>query len=438
MIVRRLVVVLAVLALAAGCRSGPDPSLEALEAELRWWQDESYFMQDHMALLQAQLESCRRENCALRKELNGAPSTEAPPAAAPTRPREAPALPQIDIPGLTDPTGNGFDPGIPGQPDGDYDTPATPDVEPGTRTEPDLDLGPIRGGGGLGEPQGGLPGAAKSGVRTAQRPADQDGTAAAAEVDAQVVRVVLNRRLTGGRDFDGNQGDDGILVVVEPQNQAGQYVALPGRVSVVVLDPAKTGQAANVARWEFDAADTRTLLKKTLLGRGIYLELPWPSTPPENEKLNLYVRYHTPDGGKLEAQREIFVDIPGLASERWTPATEVADSRAADSGGDAAISVDPSPSETPSPARDDAAAEPGRFVEPPRTESTYDSSGAFRPPPDYDPNEPAPRWNGGQGPPEASGQHSVVVRRNSSAPDASANGAQPQQALRSRPWTPHR
>ena len=53
--------------------------------------------------------------------------------------------------------------------------------------------------------------------------------------------------------------------------------------------------------------------------RGIHLKLPWPAKPPENARLKVFVRYETPEGKKLQAEKEVFVALPGQFSQRWTP-----------------------------------------------------------------------------------------------------------------------
>ena len=157
------------------------------------------------------------------------------------------------------------------------------------------------------------------------RPVHSENDAAGAgAVDAQVTKVVFNPRLTGGYDLDGLPGDEGLLVVVEPRDANGRYLPLAGPVSVVVLDAEKEGAEARVGRWDFDTVATARVLRNTLLGRGIHLELPWPHTPPEHSRLRVFVRYQTTDGRELQADRDVFVAIPGQISNRWTPTTPVA------------------------------------------------------------------------------------------------------------------
>ena len=153
------------------------------------------------------------------------------------------------------------------------------------------------------------------------RPLSEDELAAAivSALDQRVEMIHLNPRVTGRADFDAQPGDDGICVLVEPRNRSGDFVPEPARVSVVLLDPTKSDDAARVARWDLDAEATRQFLRTDTADRGLLLRLPWQDTPPEPRRLHLFVRYVTADGRKLEADREIDLDSADRVAQRWTP-----------------------------------------------------------------------------------------------------------------------
>src|SRR5262249_1058093 len=98
--------------------------------------------------------------------------------------------------------------------------------------------------------------------------------------DNHATYVTLNPLLTGGADLDGQPGDDGLCIVIEPRNAADQCISLAGAVSVVLLDPSRQGDTARIARWDFDAAAVQQALQRTQAARGIKLELPWPAAAP--------------------------------------------------------------------------------------------------------------------------------------------------------------
>lgn len=267
------------LAGALGCRNDRvDTSVNLLERENRKLEDVIWAWKDAYDEKCRELESCQRALDTMQRERADDDGPAGLGADDDPLDRRAPA--------------NGTDP-----PDLDA-LPEGPLVEP-----PDFNDSEAL-------PNPALP-ATPSGLR---RPVDEP------EVDARVTEIALNPRLTGGYDFrEESPGDDGLMVVVEPRNADGQYVALPGTITVVLLDPELEGAEARVARWEFTAAEAAERLRKTIFGPGVQLELPWPGPAPRNAKLIVAVRYTTVDGRKLEARKEIKIDVPPAGAGQWTP-----------------------------------------------------------------------------------------------------------------------
>ncbi|HTN77440.1 MAG TPA: hypothetical protein VL096_19410, partial [Pirellulaceae bacterium] len=141
-------------------------------------------------------------------------------------------------------------------------------------------------------------------------------------IDPQVSRLFINPFHTTGIDTDQQPGDDAIKVLFEPRNAAERFVPLAGEVSIVLLDPAKSGDAARVARWDLSKQRVGEGLIEARPQHGIKLELPWPEQPPQHGKLSLFVRYTSPDGQTTEATSDIFVSVAGQLSQRWTPRHE--------------------------------------------------------------------------------------------------------------------
>lgn len=122
-------------------------------------------------------------------------------------------------------------------------------------------------------------------------------------------RIELNPSFTGGWDADGRPGDDGIQVLIEPRTATGQLIPAVGAVSLVVVDPALTGQEARVARWDIPVTEIGDAFTQTPFGEGIALWLPWPERVPVHSRLHLFVRLITVDGRKLERDMPIQVTL---------------------------------------------------------------------------------------------------------------------------------
>jgi hypothetical protein len=303
----------------AGCRT--DPSITLLERQNRMLEDEVYqlrgVIQDY--------EDGMTQNCVVQDGADAAPvqgemrksrgSAETPGESYPPRSKKSssPALqgPVVEMPGEAMPASE-----IPDtlkRPAG-IRAPAEPGKLNLPRTPAQIEGQP---GPNLQGPQGNNRGA--PGRLSNIRPTG--GIESVAKDDsANVGQLVINRMLTGGYSVEGRSGDSGVLAVIEPRDAKGRRLEAPGDVSVIIIDPAKTGPEAKLARWDFPAAETAKLFRGTGISRGMYVECPWPDRPPDNNQLHLYVRYVTRDGRKLETDQLVEVALPGEKPARWTTA----------------------------------------------------------------------------------------------------------------------
>ncbi len=341
--------------LPLGCKT-TDPAAELLESELRAQEDQIYHLDREVDRLYEQLASARRNNQSLRQQLakqprgskpetsaesnrprvdRGAPAAASGPANAESKPRSnaaSPTLPPAIVP-VPDP--NSMDPEDLEVPQIELgpaqDTPPSAGEEKSSPSDP---------------PAGGEASDRISPPRNDRSPLQASDVAAAnGDVpNVEVARIALNSRLTGGLDVDGQPGDEALVVVIEPQNSAGQYLPLPGDLSIEVLDPQADPSLREFARWDFDASETVPLMKRSLLGRGIHLKLPWPAESPSTETMQLQVRYRTPAGNELVARREVRLDLAASSlSVDSDPTSRVANSTDAAGEDEATVRSDADP-----------------------------------------------------------------------------------------------
>jgi hypothetical protein len=294
---RLLVVVGVLFSVAAGCRT--DPAVGCLERELRRKEDQIYRlqwaledMQDSMRCAEGDRGATRgsdndRERPAGRKRDEAARNGDGPPAPDVER-----GQPSTNVPDL-------------------LQRPATsiPSDDSSRSSGPSFDRPPGRDDD-------------RSSLRTRHRSgavglASHCVPVAASGDSRQAARIVLNRDLTGGINNGDGSGDQGMLIVVEPRDANGRTIEAPAEVSVVVMDPALDGDASRVARWDFTAAETSELFRRTGSSEALYLATNWPDGPPQHHKLHLFVRYVTADGRRLEAEQPIEVALAGDKSTRW-------------------------------------------------------------------------------------------------------------------------
>jgi len=317
--------------LLAGCRTDPhvNAHIESVNAEYRQLENKLYVAEDENRRLQGDLARLEEENRRLR---GGEP--------APSRgfrSRSAPAVdgsidlgpPEIEMGSDTGPSIES--PGIP--PVSSPPIPRSPETDgvPRRTNRENLDPPVIEAPAFNPPAPGAAPNTSPKPPAKPAQPAPATDDLPAPElplqniqqepepIDTRVTQIFLNPLLTGGDSLDSEPGDDGLSILLEPRNKQNEFVPQAGTVSVVVLDPSKQGTAARVARWDFDPAATREKLNRVSSSRGIHLRMPWPANPPTTNKLHVFVRYETPDGRKLQADRELNITLPGQYSHRWTP-----------------------------------------------------------------------------------------------------------------------
>jgi hypothetical protein len=139
------------------------------------------------------------------------------------------------------------------------------------------------------------------------------------DVVEDVASLFINPFHTTGIDLDQQPGDDAIRVLFEPRGASGRFIPKTGSATLVLIDPAKEGEDGRVARWELSPREIGEGILEARPQRGVRLELPWPSAPPENSKLKLFVRYQGATGQPIEASSDVAITLPGQAGQRWTP-----------------------------------------------------------------------------------------------------------------------
>ncbi len=324
----------ALLALAAsGCTVGQHHvEVTALQNENRDLEDNLYQQQAALKELCQQLDACRKDNEALRRRLQDlSPSG---PEIAPRRPAapaaEGPKPPSLEL-GQPVPAGQVPErlrtpappnrpatSGLPPAPE-EESPPATeaPPFTPPGAAPPATEAPPFTPPSAAAPKP--LPGDSAPPASHALRsvnPAPPYGRALQTD-NTKVAAITLHPIVAGADRSDQPPGGDGIALWIEPRDRAGNLVRAAAPVAVVVLDPdpSMAGEAARVGRWDFTSEATAAFFRKTATAEGIFLELTWPGDPPKHRTLEVFVRYTTDDGRKIEARRPIHLDLasqPGV------------------------------------------------------------------------------------------------------------------------------
>ena len=292
----RLTTAVVVCLALVGCRT--NRAQELLERELRHQEDHIYHLEDKLKSAEEMIAALEQQHDGhAHGTTSGATSTDRPSSSR-TRlwgtestprtteprgselPNEELRPPQIKLEGAEQaPPFRGlpeYAPPDPSRPEGENPGPAMPLRIPALPT-------------------------ATGDAKSAEAPSDSSTATDTELTDLQVAQITLNPELTGPWNADGVAAVDGVRVVIEPRASGGQIVPVPGKVSIVLMDPALEGSAARVARWDFSLPDSADHFGRVPSG-GMQFELRWPQRPPSSAIVSLHVRYTTSDGRKLDAE----------------------------------------------------------------------------------------------------------------------------------------
>jgi len=274
---------------ALGCKSGGNREL--LERELRYQEDRIYQLESCLDDYRQQLEGMRNENEELRHRAEPADErpTSVPAEKKPLAPRARILPPAVERPNPADL--------VPP----DVELPSSSTIKPAPTPAPPLTppkIEPPTGGATL-EPR----------IETQDELPLPD--------DANKVSRLSIDPLSGGYDADRQGGDEGVTVVVLPQDGQGATLHAASDISIVVMDPKLPGEEARVARWNFSAAEAAEHFRKA--GGGLRFDLRWPERLPQDENLKLFVRFTRPDGQRLDAERAVHIKLASRsAPTAWT------------------------------------------------------------------------------------------------------------------------
>lgn len=130
------------------------------------------------------------------------------------------------------------------------------------------------------------------------------------------VKEMAVHPLSGGIDTDGFEGDDALLVFLQPLDNEGDLRKAPGKVTLELMDMALEEPQRRIGYWEFGPQETHSHWYSGFLMSGYRFELPWQQGYPRHTELTLHARFETPDGRVFAKTREIEIQLlPGQAAE---------------------------------------------------------------------------------------------------------------------------
>ena len=121
-----------------------------------------------------------------------------------------------------------------------------------------------------------------------------------ADLLVRVGGLRINTWMTGGSNLDAKDGDDELVVLLQPHDIDGEPVKLPGKVQIELVDPALPEATRQLGTWTFSPTACRNHWHGGMLARGFRFHLPW-QTAPTHARLLLHARFDTTDGRTFNA-----------------------------------------------------------------------------------------------------------------------------------------
>ncbi len=150
--------------------------------------------------------------------------------------------------------------------------------------------------------------------------------------DVRVVDLRFHPSLCRGINMDNSGDDDGLALVLQPLNEAGEFVPLAADLMVVALDLSRDEAHAKVGRWNFSRAEVQTYIQPIGASQGIQLRLPWTGEKPQADRVVVFAYYTTEDGRRVVKDQEVLLNNMHRQNTVWVPRASKDDSVRAASG----------------------------------------------------------------------------------------------------------
>jgi hypothetical protein len=102
--------------------------------------------------------------------------------------------------------------------------------------------------------------------------------------------IVIDR-LTGGADYDGQPGDDGITVYVRPIDQYGDVIKVAGDVLIQLFDLAAPPGQNLIGEYRVPVDKLGELWHGKLMTGHFTIKCPWAGAPPEHNEITVRVTF---------------------------------------------------------------------------------------------------------------------------------------------------
>ncbi len=137
--------------------------------------------------------------------------------------------------------------------------------------------------------------------------------------DKRIVELAFHPSMSRSINFNEDDIDDGLYLVLQPKNEHGQVVPVTAVLTVEVIDPARDETHSRIGVWKYSAAEVQEKLQPMGSQQGIHLTLPWNGPNPRADRVLVMVTYTFDNGRQVIGQKEVYVNSASRMKTVWAP-----------------------------------------------------------------------------------------------------------------------
>jgi len=105
------------------------------------------------------------------------------------------------------------------------------------------------------------------------------------------VAAIKLDRLTGGDDYDGKPGHDGVTVYLQPVDQDGHVVKAAGGIRIELFDLANPDGQLRIGEYRLDVDHARKAWHGRLMTHHYTVKCPWRIGPPKHDEITVRAEF---------------------------------------------------------------------------------------------------------------------------------------------------
>ena len=123
--------------------------------------------------------------------------------------------------------------------------------------------------------------------------------------------IRIHPQLSQGEDLDGTPGHEGISLLIQPVDQAGQVVKSSGQLSVQLMERDRLASFRQLGSWRFTPQEVQNFrVRDDLKDQGFLLHIPWSHVLPTRNQVNVVINFVAGNRQRFSSRLQIPIQPP--------------------------------------------------------------------------------------------------------------------------------